>query len=246
MPNGWIAPYAQLADLLDAASGVLYCLKDVDGRYLAVNQAFVERTSGRSRRDVLGRRARDLFPADLAARYEAQDEGLRAGGQPVRDELELITGADGRPGWYVTSKQLVHGVPGAAHATALGIAAVSVDLGREREHPDGLAGLHEAVEHVHRHLARTVTVDELAAVAGLSVAQLERRMKRVFGVSPKQYVVKARVEEATRLLLGGERPLSEVALACGWYDQSAFTRQFTRIVGCTPGEYRSQPSRGTR
>ena len=231
----WLAPYRLMAELLDGAPQVLFCVKDVDGRYLAVNHAFVERTTTRSRREVIGRTADELFPAELAARYQAQDAEVIGHGVPVRDELELITGPDGRPGWYATTKLPVRDDAGRLVA----IAVVSVDLARGADDAD-VSALARAVHHVHEHLTDNVTVEEMAGAGGFTVAQLEHRMPRVFGVSPKQYMIKARVEEATRLLADTDLAVADVAQRCGWYDQSALNRQFTRIVGCTPGEYRAR------
>jgi PAS domain S-box-containing protein len=231
----WLAPYRLMAELLDGAPQVLYCVKDADGRYLAVNHAFVERTTTRSRRDVIGHTADQLFPPELAARYQAQDTEVIGHGTAVRDELELITGPDGRPGWYATTKLPVRDDGGRVVA----IAVISVDLARGADDAD-VGALARAVQHVHEHLTETVSVDEMARASGFTVAQLEHRLPRVFGVSPKQYVIKARVEEATRLLAETDMPVADVAQRCGWYDQSALNRQFTRVVGCTPGEYRAR------
>ena len=232
--------YAALADLLDHAPGVLYCLKSSGGRYLAVNRAFAERTTARTRADVIGRRAPELFPRELAARYEAQDAEVLASAVPLHDELELITGTDGEPGWYSTTKLPVTDTGG-----VVAIAVLSVDLERGTTDDADLVGLRRAVALVHDNLAANVTVDQLAAEASLTTAQLERRMQRAFGVSPKQYVIKTRVEEAARRLTATDQPLADIAVGCGWYDQSAFTRQFTRIVGTTPSAYRGARRRAT-
>jgi PAS domain S-box-containing protein len=230
-----LAPYLLLADLLDAVPTVLFCLKDVDGRYLSVNHAFVDRTNASARRDVIGHRAHELFPAELAERYEAQDAEILGTVQPLRDELELITRRDGRVGWFLTTKLPV--VDG--RGRCLAIATVSVDLDAAEDADGDVAALAKVVRFVHATLAQPVSVDQLSGEAGLSTDQLERRMRRVFGLSPKQFVVKARVEEAARLLASTDHALADIAVSCGWYDQSAFTRQFTRVVGCTPGEYRA-------
>ena len=98
-----------VAALNDAFAGVphtMFCVKDADGRYLAINQAFAER-AGRRRDHVLGRTAADLFPADLVDTYEAQDARLLATGEAIRNELEMILRPDGSRGWYVTSKTLL-------------------------------------------------------------------------------------------------------------------------------------------
>lgn len=231
-----LAPYLLLADLLDAVPSVLFCLKGVDGRYLSVNHAFVERTNAQTRRDVVGHRAHELFPAELADRYEAQDAEILGSLQALRDELELITRADGRVGWFRTTKLPVLD----ARGRCVAIATVSVDLDATEDADGDVAALAKVVRFVHGALARPVTVEQLSAEAGLTTDQLERRMRRVFGLSPKQFVVKARVEEAARLLASTDHSLADIAVSCGWYDQSAFTRQFTRVVGCTPGEYRAR------
>ncbi|GIT46243.1 MAG: hypothetical protein Ct9H300mP12_08280 [Acidimicrobiales bacterium] len=53
---------------------------------------------------MIGARAVDLFPKELANRYEEQDHRVFAEGEPLRDELELIRRPDGRTGWYLTTK----------------------------------------------------------------------------------------------------------------------------------------------
>jgi AraC-like DNA-binding protein/PAS domain-containing protein len=230
-----LAPHVAAAVLFDATAGMLYCVKDAEGRYVAMNQAFVSRTRNRERTAVLGQHAHDLFPADLAARYEAQDEQLRADRVALVDELELITEADGSLGWYLTGKLPVID----AHGEFAGSVVVSTELGMRAgsAEADGLASV---VHHVAHHLDEPHTVTSLATVAGLTPSQLERRMQKVFGLAPKQYVVKARVDEACRLLTHTNDSLATIANTCGWYDQSAFTRQFTRITGCPPGEFRSR------
>ena len=94
-----LSAYLTMAELLDSAPTTLYCVKDIDGRYLAVNNAFVERTTASSRRDVVGKLATDLFPAELAERYLAQDREIIELRQPLRDEVEQISEASGAVAW---------------------------------------------------------------------------------------------------------------------------------------------------
>ena len=58
--------------LFDALVNVIFCIKGSDQRYLAVNTAFVQRTGRTSKRDVIGKRATELFPREFAESYEAQ------------------------------------------------------------------------------------------------------------------------------------------------------------------------------
>jgi AraC family transcriptional regulator len=68
--------------------------------------------------------------------------------------------------------------------------------------------------------------------------RLARTFRRQRGESVGDCVRRLRVESARRLLEDGRQPLSEVALAAGFADQSHFTRVFRRLTGMTPGEYR--------
>lgn len=227
-----LAAYVAMAELLDMAPTTLYCVKDTDGRYLAVNNAFVERTNATSRRDVVGRLATDLFPAELAERYLAQDREIFELRQPLRDELEQITDPGGQIAWYLTTKQPIFD-----GEQLVAIAVVSIALGTPAalgaEHP-----LRPVVTYIREHLAEPITVEGLADVAGLPLRQFERLIRRTFGLPTKQYMTQVRVTAAGELLKSTQLPLAEISTRCGWYDQSAFSKQFTKIVGVTPGEYR--------
>lgn len=215
----------------------MFCVKDLDGRYLAINQAFADR-AGRRPNMVLGRTARDLFPDDLVDAYEAQDAQLLATGEPIRNELELILRPDGSRGWYVTTKTLLR-----AGVEPAGIVVVSDDLRRSAEGTSNHTGLHAAIEFTRRSYAEPLKVADLAAAAGLTIAQLERATRRALGVSPKQLLIRTRIDEAVRLLDDTAVPLATIAGQCGFYDQSSFTRQFQRAVGITPGAYRARQQR---
>lgn len=79
-------------------------------------------------------------------------------------------------------------------------------------------------------------VGELAAAVGWSRQHLTRRFRDEFGTSPKVVARIVRFERARRMLLTGRRPvpLSQLALACGYYDQAHFNREFATLAGCTP------------
>jgi AraC-like DNA-binding protein len=224
-----------LTSLFEALPNVMFCVKDLDHQYLIVNQAFADRVARRSPAAVVGLRALDLFPAVLAASYEAQDDRVATSGRPLLGQLELVLRPDGQPGWYLTNKVLL-GQPGSQQAR---IVALSVDL--EAATPGGTIAesLKHVVDHIRIHFAQPLQVRHLAEIAELSVIQLERRFHRVFGVSAKQYALRVRLEEAVSLLLRTELPLGEVATRSGYYDQSAFTRHVKRAMGVTPRQLRA-------
>ena len=93
-----------VADVLATTPHVMFCVKDVDGRYIAANRAFAERAGVGGPGEVIGRTAHELFPPDLADGYAAQDDAVMTTGHVLTNELEYITRPDGSIGWYLTSK----------------------------------------------------------------------------------------------------------------------------------------------
>jgi transcriptional regulator GlxA family with amidase domain len=93
------------------------------------------------------------------------------------------------------------------------------------------------LDHVHAHIASPVDVADLAKLVGISVSQLERDFIAVLGLPPRRYVTNVRFEAALELLKSGDS-IADVAHACGYSDQSAFTRRFRAAVGMSPREYR--------
>lgn len=93
-----------------------------------------------------------------------------------------------------------------------------------------------AVEYLRAKLADAVTLDELAAHAGVDKFSLCRAFRAQVGMPPYAYLTHLRVLRAKSLLAEGVRA-SEVAARVGLYDQSQLNRHFRRIVGTTPGRY---------
>jgi AraC-like DNA-binding protein len=93
-------------------------------------------------------------------------------------------------------------------------------------------------EHVEANLSRRIPVQELARLLALSASHFCRAFKRTFGTSPRNYVLRRRIEVAQGLMLTTSEPLCSIAVRCGMCDQPHFTRSFHRIVGETPYVWR--------
>ncbi len=93
----------------------------------------------------------------------------------------------------------------------------------------------QVIEYIHDNLAQTLSLADLANIANLSPSRFAYRFRQETGLSPHQYLIHARIEQATHLLrAGGEISVGEIAHRVGFTDQSHFTRHFKRIVGVTP------------
>lgn len=95
------------------------------------------------------------------------------------------------------------------------------------------------LDFVEARFAGYVTIEDMAAEAGLSTAHFSRLFKQVLGDTPYQFVMNYRVEQAKKMLVDRERPLIDVALSCGFSDQPHFGRVFKKLTGHTPKEFRA-------
>jgi AraC-like DNA-binding protein len=110
-----------------------------------------------------------------------------------------------------------------AHSTALPTAEARVDVAQVRE-------------RLADNLVSPPSLSELAAIVGLSRYQLLRRFERVYGMAPFEWQRQVRAERA-RALIGTGSSLAQVAIECGFADQSHMTRAFVGHFGFTPGAW---------
>lgn len=96
-----------------------------------------------------------------------------------------------------------------------------------------------ALELIHDSPTLHWTVAELAAKVGLSRSAFFERFSRLVGMPPLEYVARWRIRAAARDLRGGTRKISSIAAEWGYGSESAFSHAFKRIMGTSPGRYRS-------
>jgi AraC family transcriptional regulator len=98
------------------------------------------------------------------------------------------------------------------------------------------------VDRVKRHvdgaLAKRIGLVELARLSRLSTSYFAAAFRVSFGTSPHDYICRRRVERAKELMTATESPLCEIALDCGFADQSHLSRVFRRMTGHTPAAWR--------
>jgi AraC-like DNA-binding protein len=104
----------------------------------------------------------------------------------------------------------------------------------------GLAAwqLRAATEYLEETLDGDLRLQDLADRVGLSCSYFSRGFRQATGLAPHQWVVRARVDRAQRLLLDSTLSLAEIALSLGFCDQAHFTRTFSKAVGASPGAWR--------
>ncbi|MNF51343.1 HTH-type transcriptional activator Btr [compost metagenome] len=225
---------APIAPLLDTLADVVFFIKDREARYAFVNQTLARRCGFKHSADLLGLTADQVFPERFGPLYTEQDRRVLASGRELADQLELHLYFGNQPIWCLTHKLALRDRQG----HIVGLAGISRDLQLPQSSHPAFQKLAAVDAHIRRHFARPISLAELTAIAGFSVAQLERHCKRVFQLTPRQMIHKARLEEASRLLLETEQPITEIALRCGYTDHSAFSRQFRALTSLSPSQYR--------
>jgi AraC-like DNA-binding protein len=108
--------------------------------------------------------------------------------------------------------------------------------------PNAAARVTRTVRAIERHPDAGLTLGRLARQAGLSPYHFLRTFERLTGVTPHQYVLRARLREAAMRLVDEPRKVLDIALDCGFGDVSNFNRAFRAEFGVPPGRYRAGPS----
>lgn len=220
--------------LFDSLTDLVYFLKNAGGQYMIVNQALVERCGLRDKRELIGRTADQVYPAPLGQSYRAQDDAIIKTGEPILNHLELQIYPGGGTGWCVTNKVPLRGRLG----NIVGLAGISKDMRATSETGEDYSSLAAVIRHMHAHFDEPLKIQELANMAGLSTYQFEQRIKKIFGITVGQFIHKVRMDAAVRRLRETGDSISQIALDCGYAEQSSFTRQFKLTVGLSPARYR--------
>jgi transcriptional regulator GlxA family with amidase domain len=93
-------------------------------------------------------------------------------------------------------------------------------------------------DYIEINIDNSILVDDLAEIVSLSAAHFCRAFKRSFNATPHAYIVGRRVERAQDLMRTTRNPLSQIALDCGFADQTHLSKLFRRMTGKTPNAWR--------
>lgn len=227
--------------VFDAMPSVLFYMKDRAGRYVRVNETLVHRSGFSRREDVLGYTADELFPGLIRASHTVHDEWVMEHRTATREKLMRYVQYDGTPIWCSCTKvPLID-----ANDEVVGLVGISRDLPRPDERDRVYRRVAGVVEYMETRLSEPIRIPEIAEQFGLSPDALERTVRSMFDLTPKQLLTKLRLEAATRMLAEpGDVTIAAIAYACGYADQSSFSRQFKAVLSVSPAEYRRLILRG--
>lgn len=228
---GDAGPFRQLLDLLP---DVAFFMKDRRSRFVMQNRRSCEFCRVASEAQAIGKTDYDFYPRDRAELYVRGDRQVMETGVPIINAIAPAPEAEGSDRLIIYSKVPVRDRRG----RIIGVAGIHRRIEGLRAAPHAYGKLSRAIQQIHREYAGRLSARKLAAAAGVSHSQFDRRFRRLFGTTPREYLLRVRVNAACRLLEDTDRTVTDIAQEVGFYDHSHFSRTFRRIMGVAPQRYR--------
>jgi AraC family transcriptional regulator len=98
--------------------------------------------------------------------------------------------------------------------------------------------MNRVIGYIDTNLASGIRSSDLARLVDLSESHFSRAFKSSVGVPPHSYITRRRIEHAREMMRASDQALAQIAIVCGWSDQSHFCRVFRRVEGLSPDEWR--------
>lgn len=231
-----------LAPLFDLLPNVCLFVKDHEGRFLKGNRALLKLMGADEETEIVGKTDYDFFPDDLAHEYREEDLHVMETRTPVINRPWLVCDVSGKLHWFVSSKipLLKWPVSVGTHDEVIGIAGMMRDIQEAGRTLKPYQEMQDAVDHVFAHYSVPIRNKELAKSVHLSVSQFDRKFTRLFRVSPQRFIQAVRLRMAKRLLVSSDMSIAAIAAQTGFYDQSSFCKQFRKVSGLVPSDYRKR------
>ncbi len=224
----------QLAELFSTLPMVAFLAKDQHSRFVCANARTLRIFNLEHEWQMLGRMDRDFFSHELAASFVEEDRRVMRTGKMRVYYSQMVPDISGPLNWYVVAVSPLRDTQG----QTCGVAMVLYDMREVGGVARPFQQLEPALRHLHTHFRERIETKQLAALTHLSERQFTRLFTHLLGEPPMRYLISQRIRAACQDLLSTSHTAGTIALDCGFYDQSAFTRAFRAHTGLTPATYR--------
>jgi AraC-like DNA-binding protein len=215
---------------------VAFFMKDREGRFILQNRRSCEYCRVATDNETIGKTDYDFYPHDRATMYVEGDQQVMRTGVPIINAIAPAPEEEGSDRLIIYSKYPLYDREG----KIIGLAGIHREVEGTRATPKSYGRLSRAVQHIHAHYNQPLSAGNLATMVGISQSQFERLFRRLFGANPSQYLLRVRVNAASRLLAETSKSITDIALETGFYDHSHFSRTFSRLMGMAPLAYRKR------
>lgn len=231
-----VGDFRQILDALQRLPGSLFAIKNLDSRYIYMSSALRRVIQVHAANDVVGHTDFDLFPKIIAESFRQNDQLVFQHGKPLLNEVHLTCFFNRAPRWSFSSKFPIHDTSGRVIGLVIINELYESVMGEQAE----LVKLLPAIDHVSKHFAQRITIEELATLCGVSTSHFMRIFKERLKMTAYSFVEQVRMHNAIEALKMGTTGITQIALDCGFYDHSAFVKRFKKFTGETPLNYRRQ------
>jgi PAS domain S-box-containing protein len=218
--------------IFDGMPDVYIYAKNTESEFIFANEAFIQ-LLGTDEHEIIGRTDRAFFEKNMAELYIDEDQHVFAG-RKIVNRRWMVPDSSGSISWYLSTKLPLHD----EKDNIIGLCGVLRDLKIAGKEAKPYFDLSEVIEYINLNFSNRISSSVLADILGLSVSQLDRKFKAFAGVSPQTYILKVRVNAAAQELVKTDKSITRIYLDNGFSDQSYFGRQFKKVTGMTPRQYR--------
>jgi len=232
--NNGLGDYIAL--VFDDLPEFLYFVKDTNLRLVAINDRLARKIEVEDKRSIIGMTDYDYLPKHMADAYKEDDLWVLEHGESIRGKVELVTRGKGFVDWSRTTKSPLRNREG----EVVGIIGVTCPFERGVSGREAQDSLGVALTMMHESFNENIPVQKLADASHMSISSFVRGFKKIYDMTPKEYMRHLRVQEACHKLAQSTMSLAEISSECGYSDQSHFSREFLRVMKETPKHYRGR------
>jgi AraC-like DNA-binding protein len=224
-------------ELFEHLPSTFFYAKDHLHRYVGANRLNLREVFGLDcLEDLLGKTDLDFQPPALAEAYHAEDRKVMDTRKPLPGQVWLVPHVRGTPKWYVSSKTPMFD----SMNRVIGIAGVMYSIDEPQDRSAYFRELAPVIAYMEKHYAENIAMREMAGMIGMSSTRFNFRFQQILHMSPTEHLLRLRLDAAKRMLTSSDRKIAEVAMECGFWDQSHFGKRFQKALGMTPRAYRAK------
>lgn len=229
-----IANFTQFFSILERLPNALFMIKNLESRYVFMSAALRREIHLETPEQVIGKTDFDLFPKIIANRFRQNDLLVFEQGKTLVNEVHATCFFSHAPKWYFSSKYPIWDRAGAVIGLVTINEAYEDAMGKQAE----LNCLLPAIDHVSKNYSERIAIADLAQLCGISESHFMRIFKERLNMTAYSFVEQVRMFHAIDLLKHKTDSILQIAVACGFYDHSAFIKRFKKFAGTTPLQFR--------
>lgn len=223
------------ASLFNLLPGYLYFLKEAENlTYINANERFLDMLSV-DIDGIVGKTDHELFPYFIAEICNKDDKKVITESVSIKNKIEFIPNKHGIVDWCLTSKTPIFNKQG----NVIAVAGVSLPFSPSDKGMNPNSEIEPAVQFLRANYTSKIAIPDLAKQVNLSVSSFERNFKKAYHMTVTAYIRYMRVKESCEMLSNSMERIADIALDCGYCDQSHFHRDFKRVMNTSPSKYRS-------